>query len=135
MVNVTHSWWMGVLYATWHKWSQNLQIPKLDFKIKISGLIQKCSSTYTTKMMVTKKYHVKLNYNGLIQKWWVHPLKPHYKLDYNDIFMIKFIQGGWTKCNAHIGMIVYCNYYNVCYMMMSEPFFSFYFCIYASYSK
>jgi len=38
-------------------------------------------------MMVTKKY-VKLNYNGLIQKWWVHALKIHYKLNYNDIYMI-----------------------------------------------
>jgi hypothetical protein len=39
-------------------------------------------------MMMTKKYHAKLSYNGLIQKWQVHALKPHYKLDYNDISMI-----------------------------------------------
>jgi len=39
-------------------------------------------------MMVIKRYHNKLNYNGLIQKWWVHALKSHYKLDYNDISMI-----------------------------------------------
>jgi hypothetical protein len=111
------------------KWSQNLQIPKLNFKFWTSELIQNCSSTYTTKMMVTKKYHAKLNYNGSIQKWWVHALKPHYKLDYNDIFMIKFIQGVWTKCNAHVGVIVYYNYYSFCYMMMSEAFFSFHFCL------
>ncbi len=41
-----------------------------------------------TKMMVIKKYHAKFNYNGLIQKLWVHALKPHCKFDYNDIFKI-----------------------------------------------
>jgi hypothetical protein len=39
-------------------------------------------------MMVTKRYHAKFNYNGSIQKWWVHALKPQYEFDYNDIFMI-----------------------------------------------
>jgi hypothetical protein len=39
-------------------------------------------------MMVTKRYHVEFNYNGLIQKWWVHALKLCYKFDYNDISMI-----------------------------------------------
>jgi hypothetical protein len=57
---------MGVLCATWHKITQNLQIPKLEVKIKTSELIQKCSSNHTTKRMVTKIYHVKLIYNGLI---------------------------------------------------------------------
>jgi hypothetical protein len=36
-------------------------------------------------MTVTKIYHAKLNYNGSIQKWWVHALKFHYQ---SDIFMI-----------------------------------------------
>ncbi len=54
----------GVLCATWHK-----VIPKLDFKIKTFGLIQKCWNNHTTKMMATKRYHAKLNYNGSIQKW------------------------------------------------------------------
>jgi hypothetical protein len=49
------------------KLTQNLQIPKLEVKIKTSGLIQKCSNNHTTKKMVTKIYHVKLIYNGLIQ--------------------------------------------------------------------
>jgi hypothetical protein len=47
--------------------TQNLQIPKLEFKIKTNGLIQKYSSNHTTKRMVTKIYHAKLIYNGLIQ--------------------------------------------------------------------
>jgi hypothetical protein len=38
--------------------------------------------------MVTKRYDAKLSYNGSIQKWWVHALKPHYKLDYDGISMI-----------------------------------------------
>jgi len=46
------------------KCSQNLQIPKLDLNIKTSGLIQKCSNNLTTKMMVIKRYHAKLSYNG-----------------------------------------------------------------------
>jgi hypothetical protein len=61
---------------------------KLNLKIEKNGLIQKCSNNHITKMMVTKKYHAKLNYNGVISKWWVHALKLHYKLDYNDIYMI-----------------------------------------------
>ncbi len=60
----------GVLCVTWHK-----MIPKLEIKIKTSGLIQKCSSNHITKRMVTKIYHVKLIYNGLIQKWCVRALK------------------------------------------------------------
>jgi hypothetical protein len=55
------------LCATWHKITQNQPIPKLEVKIKISGLIQKCSSNHTIKRMVTKIYHAKLIYNGLIQ--------------------------------------------------------------------
>ncbi len=47
--------------------TQNLQITKLKVKIKTSGLIQKCSSNHTTKRMVTKIYHAKLIYNGLVQ--------------------------------------------------------------------
>jgi hypothetical protein len=47
--------------------TQNLQIPKLEVKIKTSGLIQKCSNNHTTKRMVIKLYHVKLIYNGSIQ--------------------------------------------------------------------
>ncbi len=47
--------------------TQNLQIPKLEVKFKTSGLIQKCSTNHTTKRMVTKIYHAKLIYNGLIQ--------------------------------------------------------------------
>jgi hypothetical protein len=54
---------MGVLYATWHKMN-----PKLEVKIKTSGLIQKCLSNHTTKRMVTKIYNAKLIYNGLTQK-------------------------------------------------------------------
>ncbi len=46
--------------------TQNLQTPKLDVKTKTSGLIQKGSSNYNTKRMVTKIYHVKLIYNGSI---------------------------------------------------------------------
>ncbi len=47
--------------------TQILQIPKLEVKIKTSGLIQKRSSNHTTKRMVIKIYDVKLTYNGLIQ--------------------------------------------------------------------
>jgi hypothetical protein len=46
--------------------TQNVQIPKLEVKIKTSGLIQKCSNNHTTKRMVTDIYHVKLIYNGSI---------------------------------------------------------------------
>jgi hypothetical protein len=47
--------------------TQNLQIPKLEVKMKTSGLIQKYSSNHTIKRMETKIYHVKLIYNGSIQ--------------------------------------------------------------------
>jgi len=46
---------------------QNLQIPKFEVKIKTSGFVQNCSSNHITKRMVTKMYHAKLIYNGLIQ--------------------------------------------------------------------
>jgi hypothetical protein len=88
MVNVIHSRWMGISCAKWHKVIPKSINPKIIFQIKTNGLIQKCSSNHTIKMMMRRKYHVKLNYNLLIQKWWVHALKPHYKLNYNDISMI-----------------------------------------------
>jgi hypothetical protein len=101
------------------KWSQNLQISKLDFKIKIKWIDIKMLNNHNRKMTMTKRYHAKLSYNGSIQKWWVHALKSHYQFNYNDIFMI-IHPGGWIKCNAHIGVIICCNYYNFCYMMMNE---------------
>jgi hypothetical protein len=58
---------MGVLCATWHKINKQSTNPKIRVKIKTSGLIQKCSSNHITKRMVTKIYHAKLIYNGLIQ--------------------------------------------------------------------
>ncbi len=93
------------------KWSQNLQIPKLKVKIKTSGLIQKCSSNHTTRKMVTKIYHVKLIYNGSIQKWCIHALK---------LYLWLILLQGWTRSNAHIGVIFCCSFYSFCYMMMSK---------------
>jgi hypothetical protein len=62
------------------RWSQNLQISKLEVKIKTNGFIQKCLSNHIAKRMVTKIYHVKLIYNGLIQKWCVRALKLYLQL-------------------------------------------------------
>ncbi len=74
--NVIHSWWMGILCVTWHK-----MIPKsINPIIKTSGLISKSSSNHITKRMVTKIYHVKLIYNGSIQKWCIRALKLHLKI-------------------------------------------------------
>jgi hypothetical protein len=73
--HVIHSWWMGVLCATWHKMIPKFTNLKIKGKIKTSGLIQKCSSNHITKRMVTKIYHAKLIYNGSIQKWCVRALK------------------------------------------------------------
>jgi len=70
-------------------------------------------------MMVTKRYHATLSYNGLIQKWWVYALKLHYKLEIMTYLWL-FIRGGWIKCNAHICTIVCYSYYNFCCMMMNE---------------
>jgi hypothetical protein len=54
---------MGILCATWHRSNPKSTNPK----IKTNGLIQKCSSNHTTKMILTKIYHAKLIYNGSIQ--------------------------------------------------------------------
>jgi hypothetical protein len=91
MLNVIHLWWMGVLYTTWHK-----MIPKLDFKIKTSGLIQKW--------------------------WWYKNIMPSSTI---MIYLWLFIWGGWTKWNIHIGAIIYCSYNSFCCVTMSEQLMMF----------
>jgi hypothetical protein len=58
---------MGVLCATWHKINPKSTNPKLKGQIKTSGWTQTCSSNHTIERMVTKIYHAKLIYNGLIK--------------------------------------------------------------------